>query len=87
MSVATDNNAAGAGGSGAVRPGPAEPAAWPRELVAPDAVERALAAAIQDASKIGDLLDMLRSARLWLPLPAGNRPLCNGNSPLRSIKA
>jgi hypothetical protein len=33
-------------------------------------VERALAAAIEDATRIGDLLDSLRGARLWLPLPA-----------------
>lgn len=71
MSVATDNNAAAAT-AGAVRPGPAEPAVIPREPVAPNTVERALAAAIQDASKIGDLLDTLRSARLWLPLPGGD---------------
>ena len=71
MSVATDNNAANGATSGAVRPGPAESSVVAREPATPDAVERALAAAIQDASKIGDLLDTLRSARLWLPLPAG----------------
>jgi hypothetical protein len=32
-------------------------------------VERALTAATQDATKIGDLLETLRAARLWLPLP------------------
>ena len=35
------------------------------------AVEQALAAAITDAGRIGDLLEVLRTARLWLPLPAG----------------
>ena len=70
MSVGTDNNAANAATSGAVLPGPAESAVTGGEPATPDAVERALAAAIQDASKIGDLLDTLRSARLWLPLPA-----------------
>ncbi len=34
-----------------------------------DTVERALSAATQDATKIGDLLETLRAARLWLPLP------------------
>jgi hypothetical protein len=33
------------------------------------AVEQALAAAITDAGRIGDLLEVLRTARLWLPLP------------------
>jgi hypothetical protein len=32
-------------------------------------VQDALAAAITDAGRIGDLLDVLRTARLWLPLP------------------
>jgi len=71
MIVATDNNAANAATSGAVLPGPAESSVAAREPATPDAVERALAAAIEDASKIGELLDTLRSARLWLPLPAG----------------
>jgi hypothetical protein len=67
MSVATDNNAA----SGTTVPAPAaRPGSQPGE---PDAVERALAAAIQDATRIADLLDTLRSARLWLPLPADRR--------------
>jgi hypothetical protein len=56
MSLATDNNAA------------ARSAAGPAEATA---VELAVTAAIQDASRIGDLLDALRAARLWLPLPAG----------------
>jgi SseB protein N-terminal domain/SseB protein C-terminal domain len=56
MSLATDNNAA------------ASTAAGPAETTT---VERAVTAAIQDASRIGDLLDALRAARLWLPLPAG----------------
>lgn len=32
-------------------------------------VERALTEATQDATRIGDLLETLRAARLWLPLP------------------
>ena len=39
------------------------------------AVEHALAAAIRDAGRIGDLLDVLRTARLWLPLPDDGRPV------------
>jgi hypothetical protein len=56
MSIATDSNTA--------TPDPAD-------LAPESAVERALAAAIEDASRIGDLLDVLRHARLWLPLPGG----------------
>jgi SseB protein N-terminal domain len=43
-----------------------------------DAVERALAAAIRDATRIGDLLDTLRSARLWLPLSDDGTPVTDG---------
>ena len=49
----------------------------------PDAVEGALAAAISDATRIGDLLETLREAKLWIPLPvvprlppAGPRSRC-----------
>jgi SseB protein N-terminal domain len=44
------------------------------------AVERALAAAVQDAGRIGDLLDVLRSARLWLPLPDDGSPVVRGTA-------
>jgi len=48
---------------------------------APDsAVERALAAAVRDAAYIGDLLDALRTARLWLPLPADGTPAIKGTA-------
>jgi hypothetical protein len=48
---------------------------------APDgAVERALHAAVHDAAYIGDLLDVLRTARLWLPLPADGTPPINGTA-------
>jgi type III secretion system (T3SS) SseB-like protein len=60
MSLATDNNAAASNAAG-----PADTST----------VERAVAAAVQDASRIGDLLDTLRVARLWLPLPAGAAPV------------
>jgi SseB protein N-terminal domain len=42
-------------------------------------VEQALAAAVQDADRIGELLDVLRSARLWLPLPDDGRPVIAGD--------
>lgn len=45
-----------------------------------ESVERALAAAVQDAARIDDLLDVLRSARLWLPLPADGRPAITGGA-------
>jgi hypothetical protein len=44
------------------------------------AVERALAAAITDAARIGDLLEVLRTARLWLPLPADAAQAINGTA-------
>jgi hypothetical protein len=50
------------------------------ETVPEDAVELALAAAIKDASRIGDLLDVLRGARLWLPLPADGAAAINGTA-------
>jgi hypothetical protein len=68
MSVATDNNAATPGTNGSA--GLPATARDPE----PNAVERALAAAIQDATRIADLLDALRSARLWLPLPGPGAP-------------
>ncbi len=43
-------------------------------------MERALAAAITDAGRIGDLLDALRAARLWLPLPADGSRAINGTA-------
>src|SRR5215469_4314320 len=47
---------------------------------APDEVERALAAAISDSSRIGDLLDELSRGRLWLPLPDDGRPVTDGSA-------
>jgi len=43
-------------------------------------VERALAAAVRDAAHIGDLLEVLRTARLWLPLPADGTPAVKGTA-------
>ena len=53
----------------------------PGQAEAPeDAVERALAAAVADATHIPDLLDVLRTARLWLPLPADGTPAVKGTA-------
>ncbi len=74
MSRTADSNTAThpadrAAPAGRVAPGaPAEP------------VEQALAAAVQDAGRIDELLDVLRSARLWLPLPADGHPVSTGGA-------
>jgi SseB protein N-terminal domain/SseB protein C-terminal domain len=47
---------------------------------AEDVMERALAAAIQDPGRIGDLLDELSRGRLWLPLPDDGRPVTDGSA-------
>jgi hypothetical protein len=47
---------------------------------ASSAVERALAAAIRDATSIGDLLDALKPAQLWLPLPDDGKPVIRGTA-------
>jgi SseB protein N-terminal domain len=71
MSLTADSNTATRAADVAAAAGP----------VAPDeSVEQALAAAVQDAGRIGDLLDALRSARLWLPLPDDGRPVITGGA-------
>jgi SseB protein N-terminal domain/SseB protein C-terminal domain len=45
-----------------------------------DPVSRALAAAVRDAGRIGELLDALKSARLWLPLPDDGSPVITGTA-------
>ena len=47
---------------------------------AEDAMERALAEAARDSSKLGDLLDELGRGRLWLPLPEDGRPVTDGTA-------
>ena len=80
MSIVTDSNTAtpdpAPPGASAARPAAQEVA----ELVPESAVERALAAAIKDASRIGELLDVLRRARLWLPLSAGGVAAVKGTA-------
>jgi SseB protein N-terminal domain/SseB protein C-terminal domain len=65
MTVVTDDNTA--------TPAPASP---PPE----DAVERALDAAVADPARVGDLLDELRVARLWVPLPDDGRAVTDGSA-------
>jgi SseB protein N-terminal domain len=43
-------------------------------------VEDALAAAVSDAGRIVDLLELLRTARLWLPLPADGAKAIRGTA-------
>ncbi len=50
------------------------------DVAATGPVEQALAAAVQDAGRIAELLDALRSARLWLPLPDDGRPVVTGDA-------
>lgn len=45
-----------------------------------DAVERALAAAVRDPARVGDLLDELRRGRLWVPLPDDGKPVTDGSA-------
>jgi hypothetical protein len=44
------------------------------------AVERALAAAVLDAGRLGDLLDTLSRGRLWVPLPDDGQPVTDGSA-------
>jgi hypothetical protein len=44
------------------------------------AVARALAAAVTDAGRIVDLLDVLKTARLYLPLPDDGTPVITGTA-------
>ncbi|HLJ99607.1 MAG TPA: enhanced serine sensitivity protein SseB C-terminal domain-containing protein, partial [Streptosporangiaceae bacterium] len=46
----------------------------------PSLIEEALAAAARDPDRIDDLLDTLRQARLWLPLPDGDKPVTDGSA-------
>jgi hypothetical protein len=67
-----------------VRPGAV---AWGGTRETPDgayssceAVEQALAAVVKDAERMTDLLDELARARLWVPLPAGRKPVTDGSA-------
>jgi hypothetical protein len=77
MSLAADSNTA----EHATDLASSQAAGAPASHSVPDiAVEQALAAAAEDAGRIGDLLDALRSARLWLPLPDDGRPVITGDA-------
>jgi len=80
MSVATDNNAATAATAEEAAPGAAELPGSTAQPGHPVAVAGALAAAIRDATRIGDLLDALRAARLWLPLPGNGGAAIAGDA-------
>jgi len=67
MSIATDSNTA-------------MPSSTQAAATNETALERALAAAIEDAARVGDLLDVLRTARLWLPLPDDGQPVIKGTA-------
>jgi hypothetical protein len=88
MSIATDSNTATPAAAvtpapvtpAAVTPAAVTPAGVTSAAITPGAVERALAAAIRDAGRIGALLDVLRTSRLWLPLPDDGRPVITGTA-------
>ena len=44
------------------------------------AVERALAAAVADGTRLGELLDTLSRGRLWVPLPDDGHPVTDGSA-------
>jgi hypothetical protein len=44
------------------------------------AVERALAVAVQDGTRVGELLDELSRGRLWVPLPDDGLPVTDGSA-------
>ncbi len=74
MSLTADSNTA-------TRAADIAAAAGPTAAGAPgEPLEQALAAAVEDADRVGELLDTLRSARLWLPLPEDGRPVVTGSA-------
>jgi hypothetical protein len=63
-----------------VRPGAV---AWGRAQLpgaSSETVEQALAAVTKDPERMNELLDELSRARVWLPLPAGERPVVDGHA-------
>lgn len=80
MSIAADSNT-GAHFAMAARPdAPVAPRTGPGDVAEAADVERAIITAARDADRIGDLLDVLRTARLWLPLPADGTPVISGGA-------
>ncbi|MBO0832750.1 MAG: SseB family protein [Actinobacteria bacterium] len=77
MSFAADSNTATRSANQVTGEAAGKPAS---HSVPEAAVEQAIAAAAHDASRITELLDVLREARLWLPLPADGRPVVTGGA-------
>lgn len=75
MTTVTDGNVTDHGAAGL------HPATRTSQLAQDGAVERALAAAVRDGSRIGALLDELSHGRLWLPLPEDG-PVTDGSAVL-----
>jgi SseB protein N-terminal domain len=80
MSLATGSNAAPVNPAAGSTATLAQAAAQRSQTAPAEAVDAALAAAIEDAGRIGELLDVLRTARLWLPLPADAGPAIKGTA-------
>lgn len=55
-------------------------AAGPGRGADASAVERALAAAVADGTRLGELLDTLSRGRLWVPLPDDGQPVTDGSA-------
>jgi hypothetical protein len=55
-------------------------AAGPGRGADASAVERALAAAVADGTRLGELLDTLSRGRLWVPLPDDGHPVTDGSA-------
>jgi hypothetical protein len=64
MTIVTDDSTASISGRGADA----------------SAVERALAAAVLDGERLGELLDTLSRGRLWVPLPDDGQPVTDGSA-------
>lgn len=80
MSLATGTNAAQVNPAAGYPATPARAAAPANQTAPAGAVDAALAAAIEDTGRIGELLDVLRTARLWLPLPNDGNPVISGTA-------
>jgi hypothetical protein len=63
---------------GLLSPGPGSAAG--ADYSSGEVVEQAIAAALADLGRLPDLIDELTSARLWLPLPDGPKPVTDGSA-------
>jgi SseB protein N-terminal domain len=80
QSKATDSATGQGPTAPGIMPGPEADSSTGLAAAPAKTVERALAAAITDAGRIGDLLEVLRTARLWLPLPADAAQAIHGTA-------